>query len=849
MANPYFNAVYYLQQNPDVFAAGYTVETAWDHYAQYGANEAYAIGGATRAPNPWFDAKYYLNNNPDLIAAGVTPATALDHFFAFGGTAAEDRAPNATIAANPITEASLLAYAKANADLLTAFGIAADATELTVAQQNNLITQFYAFGYSEERPSAPTTVEQPDPNQGETFTLTTAPDNVQGTAGDDTVNGYINTATSTSSTLTAADVVDGKAGTDSMYLTVEGAAAGSMAAAAISNVENFFIRDVAGAASKYDFSAIQGEQQVWSNASTNAAGVDFQNLGTGATVGLKGNNVLDNLGDVTFNMATAADAVSIAIDGGVKDGSAGSGTLTKVTASAGAATEATISSSGAANTVGAVTLSGGTNTVKTLTVNATTNLTAALVANDFAADAKLVVTGEGKVSLGANFDGNTIDASANSGGLTISTTTGVTKAVTGSSAADSVTLVGSLTSTGSIDLGAGNDKLLVGTAAAIAGTNTIDGGAGTDSISASLINAANAAAIKNFELLDLSAATTTSLDVELVTGSAITGLSLAGGTGGATVTNVAAGVGLSVSGNNTGTTTIGVKGASTGTTDAFTTTIAGTAASTATAAAPTTVAAGTVVTEGIEALSIVSGGTGFVTNTIAVTDANLKTLAITGDKDLGLTFTGTNGTNGATGGAVSLIDGSAATGKLSINTTNVTADSATAGLTVKGGSAADTITLVGHKATVDAGAGNDTIVTAATFGGTLTGGAGNDKFDVSASVATGITEATAVLTTVTDFTAGDSAKLLAGSVLAGATLGAKTALDNTVTNIDTALQVAGLTDVANEVSWFQYGSNTYLVANDATVGFAAGDLVVKLTGLIDLSGATLDTTTDYLTLA
>ncbi len=91
-------------------------------------------------------------------------------------------------------------------------------------------------------------------------------------------------------------------------------------------------------------------------------------------------------------------------------------------------------------------------------------------------------------------------------------------------------------------------------------------------------------------------------------------------------------------------------------------------------------------------------------------------------------------------------------------------------------------------------------------------------------------------------------KLLAGNVLAGP-LGAKTALDGTVTSIDTALAIAALTDTANEISWFQYGSNTYIVANDGTAGFAAGDLLVKLTGLIDLTNATLNATTDYLTLA
>lgn len=506
---------------------------------------------------------------------------------------------------------------------------------------------------------------------------------------------------------------------------------------------------------------------------------------------------------------------------------------------------------------------------KTITVNATGSKSSLALTGSNAATT-VNITGAAALKLAPLASATKVDGSAATGNLTLGTLNAATVNVSTGSGNDSLTLSATAKSTvntgagndtvtlasavaagSTINLGAGNDKLLVSTGSVAASTATavtvIDAGEGIDTLAAALINAANAAQFKNFENIDVSATTPTALDIELMTGSTITGLTLTGGTGGATVNNVAAGVGLSVSGSNIGTSTIGVKGAAAGTADSFTTTFAGTAGAAATAAAPDTIAAGTVVTNGVESLNVVSGGTGFVTNTLAVTDSTLKTLTITGDKALALTFVGVNGTNAAAGGAVKLIDGSAATGALNINTTNVTADSAAAGLTVKTGSAKDVITLV-QKATVDAGAGDDTIVTAAA-GGTLTGGAGNDKFDVAAAVATGITEAAAVLTTITDFAAGDSVKLLTGNTLAGTTLGSKTALDATVTNIDLALAITSLTDVANEVSWFQYGTNTYIVANNNTVGFGAGDLVVKLTGLVDLSNATLNTGTDYLTLA
>jgi len=494
------------------------------------------------------------------------------------------------------------------------------------------------------------------------------------------------------------------------------------------------------------------------------------------------------------------------------------------------------------------------------------------VAVSGAAATTLNITGAGALTLSAPITTATkIDGSAATGNLTLGTLNAATvTAKTGSgddsltlsatakatvdtgAGNDSVTLASAVAAGSTITLGAGNDKLLVSTGSVAASTatavTTIDAGDGTDTVAAALINAANAAQFKNFENIDVSATTPTALDIELMTGSTITGLTLTGGTGGATVNNVAAGVGLSVSGSNTGTTTIGVKSATTGTADSFTTTFAGTAGSTATATTPDTIAAGTVVTNGIESLNVVSGGTGFVTNTLAVTDSALQTLTITGDKGLALTFVGTNGTavTGVTDtvNGVKMIDGSAATGVLNINTTNVT-NVANAGLTVKTGSAKDVITLA-QKATVDAGAGDDTITSAAA-GGTFTGGAGNDKFDIKAAVATGATEATAIYATITDIAVGDTIVFdAAGSAFAGT----KIALDGTVTNLDLALAAASNNTTAGQITWFQYGANTYIVENvDGTTGIDAGDVAIKLTGLIDLSNATYNATTDILTIA
>lgn len=446
-----------------------------------------------------------------------------------------------------------------------------------------------------------------------------------------------------------------------------------------------------------------------------------------------------------------------------------------------------------------------------------------------------------------------IDGSAATGALTLGTiSTTATSVKTGSgndsmslgaakytvetgAGNDTVTLTGALAAGSTINLGDGNDRLLVNGGSVAASTTgnvtVIDGGAGTNTVAAALINAANAAQFKNFQNIDISSATATALDVQLMTSSTITGLTLSGGTGGATVNNVATGVGLSVTGSNTGTSTINVKdaGLATSTTDSLAVTFAGTTG---------TVAAGTVVANKVEGFNITSGGsTG--TNTITLTSDTMKTVTVTGSKALTLSFAGANGTaapNGVSGAGVTTIDASAATGIQTIDTTNVTA--ATAGLTVSTGSAADVITLA-QKATVNAGAGNDTI-NVALAGATVTGGAGNDTFNFQAAVAEAgsLTEATGVIKNViTDFSAGDKITLLAAATVGA--LGAKIELGGGVTNFDQALAQATITPASNAVTWFQYAGDTFIVSNEGTLGFGAGDILIKLTGLVDLSTATV----------
>ncbi|MDH7944195.1 hypothetical protein QGM61_10230 [Pseudohongiella sp. SYSU M77423] len=745
---------------------------------------------------------------------------------------------------------------------------------------------------------------------GQTYNFTTGIDNLTGTSGNDTFGA---TVTATSAVLGGLDKVDGGAGTDTVAITdtATGAAAQfSLPGVTFTNIEAMELQTNGGV--NVDVSAVTGLTSFTSAAAgtantavTAATTTDVKTTVTGAATttitGGKAINVTAGTGATTVN-SNGATTVSVK-GGGAVDinnnsatlGNNNGSTMTEVTldsVNAAAAADgralATLNLTGATNATYTTTISNSTTGGHAFTINANnaginsgsatnaflaggadvdsttaTSLTInsggsknSLDIAGFTAAKSITITGGSALTLnnGVAATVTSVDGSAATAALTLGTlaatvttvktgtgndsfTLGAAKLTVESGAGDdSVTLGGAVAAGSTINLGAGNDKLLVNGGSVAASTSTtIDGGEGNDTVAAGLINAANAARFVNFEALDLS--TTATLDVELMTGSTISSLTLSGGTGGATVSNVSASTGLSVTGNNTGTTTIGLKSTS-GTSDAYTVTFAGTTG---------TVAAGTVKTDGVENVTVVSNGSSG-TNTITIDGSTLKTVTASGSKALTLSFAATAGdTAPGTGVAagVTAIDGSAATGVLTINTTNVQA--ATAGLTVTGGSANDVITLAG-KATVVGGAGNDTITTSAA-GGTLTGGAGNDKFDVAASVATGATAATATNVTITDFAVGDSIKLLAGNVLAGATLGAKTTLTAAVTTLDSALTLASLTDTANEVSWFTYGSDTYIVANDGTAGLAAGDLVIKLTGTLDLSGSTLDTATDYLTFA
>ncbi|OZI54921.1 hypothetical protein [Bordetella genomosp. 5] len=424
MANPYFNAQYYLQNNPDLVLAGITVETAEAHYTKYGAFEE-SKAGAPRLPNAWFDASFYLQSNPDLIAAGLTLGQALDHYAQYG--IFEGRAFSDDADLDP-SEFDASAYAAANEDLRTAFGIE-DASDLTAEQTADLLGHYLAYGLYESRTTGQTGDFANLVGQSQAAPIAVTAGTVAvGTQFDDTF------------TLDAATVatasVNGVAGDDTLVITGAGATA-----VRLTSVENIAINDAADV-------TVTGTG-VETLSFTNASGASYAGaLVSDITIGAGTTDV-----EFAFTGVTGSSdelSLKLAADANVSNGVAVSGVETVDLDLA-----ATVDSNG--NFVSA-------GQIAQLNANGVegSSLTVNITGGNAASTNSLVVESFGSAEL-ANV---TIDGSDYLGGQTLTA---------GASLANvNVTING----------GAGKDLLSTNTAAGH--TATLNGGAGDDTLVASL---------------------------------------------------------------------------------------------------------------------------------------------------------------------------------------------------------------------------------------------------------------------------------------------------------------------------------------------------------------------------
>lgn len=144
MANPFFNAKYYLEKNADVAAVvGDDADLAEQHYFLYGASEA-LDGNADRSPAPWFDIEFYANSREDL--ADVPAEQLFLHFVLHGMR--EGLSPMEGVEFDADT------YLAANEDLVEGLNIA-DPESLTEDEALLLQQHFFAHGYREGRDGGP----------------------------------------------------------------------------------------------------------------------------------------------------------------------------------------------------------------------------------------------------------------------------------------------------------------------------------------------------------------------------------------------------------------------------------------------------------------------------------------------------------------------------------------------------------------------------------------------------------------------------------------------------------------------------------------------------------------------
>lgn len=816
---------------------------AWTHYVQYGSDEGVN-------PSNAFDADAYLDaKTAALVAAG-------------------EKQPDGS---EWTPEAVQKAISDAGMTVLEHYMTYGGKGEGEVAQGVTF--------------PVPDDQKVPSNNPGETFTLTTGIDTFIGGDGDDIFNA---TESEGNSTLTALDKLDGGAGEDTLNIVQTAQVNTTIADATVTSMEKVNITSSAAvttntttwgtkalnivATDAVDATvADTTDVTATSGASTTIKGGKAVSVtgGTGetkitgeglTTVSVKGggntvtiDNTLDTvsskgttmtsvildgvnadseikgqgLTDVTVKGATTA-AHTVTIENGKADhaltvnvdgtGYDAAGTEKQTTVKDANATAITVNASGDKSSLDLT----GSTAAKSLNITGDAALTLK------ASDLTVLTTIDGSAATGdltlGALNTTTVNVNTGSGDDTFSIMATTKVAVDAGAGDDTVTLGAAIAAGSTINLGAGDDALLTD-GGSVAASAVIDGGDGFDTVSAALINAGNAAQFHNFEALNLSSSSAVTLDVNLLTHSTIEALTLSGGNQAATVSNVAAGVNLLVSGQNSVATTINVKDAAIGTADAFSVAFNGTGDSSAHSA--------NVVVNGIENLSVESAGMGSsIVNTLTVTDDALQNLTITGDKALTLDFK--SGTGAAEHGMT--IDGSAATGALTIDTTNLITITDPAGLTVKTGSADDTITL-NQKATVDAGAGNDTITVKADAGNSIiTTGAGDDTVNVSA-ITFG---AKHVMTTITDFTVGSDSLTFADH---GSKVIATEMTDvSSAHTLDEALNLAASGDGSSnaQVTWFQYGGHTYIVEDMSSEGtLNAADNVVKLSGLHDLSGQIL----------
>ncbi len=448
------------------------------------------------------------------------------------------------------------------------------------------------------------------------------------------------------------------------------------------------------------------------------------------------------------------------------------------------------------------TISNPSNTYTTLKVHVPTNDTTLTGFTDTGLTS-LTVDGTKKLTVTNAFTNLTTVAVSGSAGLSMTAAASVTDVnASATSGAMSITLNGNMLAT--YEGGSGADNVTISGVPTLA----ISGGAGTDTLTlkVALANPSANSNLSGFESLAIATGGSGSYDATGFT-------ALSNGIAGITFANVAAGVPLSVTGGDT---TYNLKDSGAGSADTLTIDVKGTA---------------TVNTAGLESVAVTAND---ATNALTLTDSTKTVTSITvsnskSGKPLTLTATGNT--------ALTTVNASAMSGALIYTTEGSLVE------TVTGGSDNDQLTakVNGKGDKLIGGPGDDTL-TANNGLDTLTGGTGNDTF-VIATPGVNLNG----YSVITDAAAGDLLQLANKGTEVWTKASANANLQNTASFQNFADKVVtdgGDSSTNGHMGWFQFNGDTYVVESlhDATVPadahFKDGfDIIVKLSGLIDLSGA------------
>jgi len=627
-----------------------------------------------------------------------------------------------------------------------------------------------------------------------TLTLTSTTDSLTGGAGDDIINGVVQAAGVTGTTIAPGDTITGGAGVDSLVISTAGALAANsdytLSAVSTSGVEKVLLSNFQTTNTSdhvVDTTLMSGLTHLGTNASSAEGDTSFTNI----------KNIVD------AQMSNGAGDLSLTYGTTVVSGTSDVQNLAVSNITGGVFTAASVE-----------TLNVSTSTVaSTITTITADKMTA------------LNVTGDKNLTITNAVDFvNNASATAVDGVLDAATFTGK---LTATMAADVVTVTG----------GTGADTIKMGTG--LAASDTLDGGAGDDTLVAnsSATTLANMS-ISNFETIQIEAVDDEDVTITSAGQAGLVSITLEENADGGndntdnyTVTDLAAGVGITLL-NNTDArdmnlVALGLADAS-GTADSLTVTLKGTSAH---LAADNSV--NDISFASIETLNLISSHDGTVAllatddNTVddISADAELTTLNISGSDQANITV-GTEATKLATINAAGMTD---------VLTLTVGAAAANA---ITLGSAKDVVnfgTTLTIADSVDGGLGADTVN--ATVGALS---AANGKFNLTSVETLALTHTTTTATNIDMALATDTTAV---TVVSSADGGTGTV---TITNLGSAATVSlatgndfdGTLDVSLADATGTADSVT-IGLNDETTGANKTDVTLKVAAAVETTTLTV----------